>query len=52
MCRPKATNDVDDWVFIVPSEVLLELLTAAMLRPSYLEKPELDATVVGYRSEP
>lgn len=29
MCRPKATNNVDDWVFIVPSEVLLELLTAA-----------------------
>ena len=29
MCRPKATNNVDDWVFIIPSEVLLELLTAA-----------------------
>jgi hypothetical protein len=29
MARPKATNNVDDWVFIVPSEVLLELLTEA-----------------------
>ena len=29
MCRPKATNNVDDWIFLVPSEVLLQLLTEA-----------------------
>jgi len=32
MCRPKATLNVDDWVFTVPGDVLLELLTEAGYR--------------------